>query len=1447
MDNPNAEWNLDTVLPYTNAHVKTAKGGKVEVIARWDSCCVGLDGQISWNLAKRLENEGAATINNKTQMIKYGNNQETKTAGVCRVNVEVTDGRNEASFTLNLHILKDHPDNVIIGWATIDRCRIKLSEDPDAILIPTAHGTLKVPKLTVAQWRTKQKVIDFTARVNAMIEPEYQNAGSVEQLFPNIFEKAREEVVEDNEQLFEACDPRPVDDDPRPNIERVQFGGTAEQIAEAKKLVEALSKVLCEDLTKAMEESKAPLFRIDLKEGFRERRRTRPLRRRSQEEEKAVADFIAVMVRAGMIKDCNVPQAASLVLVRQKSKIRICVDFRELNEGTIVDQYPQARSDEILGSLHGCKYFSTLDATSGYWQVGIEKASQYLTAFKTKLGTYMWTRLPFGLVNAPAHYNRWMEKVLAGLPVFRYVDDIIIATETWEDHIKVLRQVLERCEEHGVKIKASKCHIGKQEVEILGHTVSKEGIRPTAKKVAAILDMKAPSNAKELKTFMGCVSFYRRYCMNLSATTHGMRQLLKKGAKYDWTAETQKEFEDTKKLLTSKEIMLAHPDPNKPFYIHVDASRRGIGACLMQEVEGPEGMKTLKVIEYFSQSLKGGEIHYGITDLEGLGIVKAVERWHPYVYGGDLTVVTDHKPLLSMKKSSNPRLIRWSLRMAPYAFQLRWKAGEDHVIPDALSRAPIESDEQTDMSLSVVASASSRKVFIDAAESDSNSWRPVTLRKIRVGASCSAGSILDMSDDEEEDEGGESPSSVVEINDDEDEKGNESPESAEDDARVEDAERKVREKRIRAELHTLRLMREAQDLKSPWISMQSEDVSLQKLKGLTTVRGLLQKNGKVVVPIQMRNVLLHLAHGDGHSGLGATSRLLEGFYWPRKKWSIVEWIRGCKCQQAKMQRRPDGTRKLHDGYRAFEAIVIDYLVDTLDNALSTGTRYILCIVDRATGYCRLGLTKDRSAAETARTIRDRWIKDFGCPRVIMSDNEKAVSSGLTKYLTRVVWMSKLIFFAPYQKTGGGMVERAIQNAETKTRSSIVTGDIEDGRHIKDWIRDIEWACNTTEGKHGSSAFERVYGVRPRTPFSMAIPISLNLSENERRKWQGTLRNRTEANRVRAALANNRKPKGSKFQRKVTDFEKGQIIWVAKEGTGVSSLDADRWQPGEFLKIRKGQRSARVIIGKKTYTRRLEAIRERFPADNKVPTDEEIGELLNLNNDEPDAAIPEVEGKQPESFVDESQHDEEQEGLQMPDVEEIDGQDMDDEVSVPPTQMRDDFVPETQPNEEGKDDAPSEQVEESDMTAQLPRTSSRKRQRSGQKSDPKSKKRKKRKKSKDLPMTQNEVVAVQDRNNGQAYLSLRNKKNGKFIMLKRCRKKRKAEYHISWWKENPKGGAPTEKTQKTSPGVDWNAWECSPEQMKILENFGTVMAQDHRIPPEYDDRYLKLVEEKSKEA
>lgn len=1236
--------------------------------------------------------------------------------------------------------------------------------------------------------------------------------------------------------LFEECDPRPTEHQAKgmKDVERMKFGGTTREQKEAKALVNAFGSVLCEDLTKAARvESKAPLFRIDLKEGFRERRtRSRPLRRRSAEEDQAIKDFVDTMVNAGMIEKCTVPQAASLVLVRQKSKIRICVDFRELNSGTIVDQYPQACADEILSSFHGAKYFSTLDATSGYWQVGIEEASRSLTAFKTKYGTYMWNRLPFGLINAPAHYNRWMEQVLEGLPVFRYVDDIIIATKTWNEHMELLEQVLIRCKDHGVKLKPSKCHIGKQEVEVLGHVVNEDGIRPVREKVSAILDMPAPRTAKELKTFMGCVSFYRRYCSNLASITSRMRALLKKGVKYVWTSELQKEFEATKKLLTSEEIMLAHPDSTKPFYIHVDASKKGIGACLMQETgmsnddeqDATKGEKNLRVVEYFSVSLKDGEKNYGITELEGLGIVKAVEKWHPYIYGGELIVVTDHKPLLAMNRSNNARLVRWSLRMAPYAFQLRWKAGETHGAPDALSRAIAPTGGVVSSSLSVTVNKTDRKVTDDMREA-----YVVAMKIAPISPRRHINAIRSIEEDDEENSSVENAASNTDS----------TQEEEEDDGDLDE-----REKAMEDEIRRMRIIRETSSVKRSWKKMQEEDAQCRQMKGTVIKNGLLVRKEKIVVPTCARRIVLHLAHGNGHEGVNATQRNLKGFYWPKMKESIRRWIKGCKCAHAKMTRRPDGLTKIFDGYRALQAIVVDYMVDTVQHSRNTkNARYVLMMVDRATGYCRMGLTKSRSAADTAMAIKTRWIQDFGCPEIIMSDNERAMTSELTSYLCRAAWMSKLIFFAPYQKTGGGMVERAIQNAETKIRSSIAAGDIaEDGANMESWIKDIEWNVNTCEKRDGSSAFERLYGTPPRTPLRMAIPISINMTEAERKRWQTSLRARVEDNRVREAMRMlKRKQRRSKASLK---FKKGMKIWVRQEGTGISAINPQRWQRGIFLRYRDGERSAIVSIEgrQQQMTRRLESIRRRHHQNNVVPNDDEIEAILiDGNNQRVEETDPEEDASQKTGVASQEEEEDNEVELSPDDEKEVkgtrveesdqDNQNYEMESSESELNM---VIPATQPASKADDDAQE--------TLWSRRKRKQRRSKEGS-----SKRKQKQVKTAQLPLTQKEVVVVQDRSNNSSYLSLLNEANGKFIILKRTRGKNKRAYHPVWWKNNPNNGRTMQRAQMKHPGDDWHLWECSQEMMEEKARFGAVLGEDYRLPPEFDNKYLQIAGIKQRQA
>ena len=174
--------------------------------------------------------------------------------------------------------------------------------------------------------------------------------------------------------------------------------------------------------------------------------------------------------------------------------------------------------------------------------------------------------------------------------------------------------------------------------------------------------------------------------------------------------------------------------------------------------------------------------------------------------------------------------------------------------------------------------------------------------------------------------------------------------------------------------------------------------------------GLLYKNDKVIVPEQMRRIVLYLAHGEGlsHEGETATAKKLKGLYWPGKKEDIKRWVQTCKCAGAKLQRRPDGVNKIFDSYRALQCLVVDYMVDTIKHSREAKSeRYTLVMVDRATGFCRMAMTKTRTAAATAQAINEHWIADFGCPEEIQSDNEGAMKSELTKYLCRARWMAKL--------------------------------------------------------------------------------------------------------------------------------------------------------------------------------------------------------------------------------------------------------------------------------------------------------------------------------------------------------------------------------------------------------------------------------------------------------
>ena len=258
---------------------------------------------------------------------------------------------------------------------------------------------------------------------------------------------------------------------------------------------------------------------------------------------KQTEELIDKMLQEGVIKSSNSPWASPVVLVAKKDgSTRFCVDYRRLNSITKLDTFPLPRVDDSLDLLAKTAYFTTLDLASGYWQVGIDSESQPKTAFCSHSGLYEFTVMPFGLCNAPATFQRLMETVFSGLArdkCFIYLDDVLVVGRTFEEHLSNLREVLTRLREAGLKLKPGKCHLAKFQVTYLGYVVSRQGITADPAKVAAVREFPTPKSVKELRSFLGLASYYRRFIPGFSKLAGPLFALTHKDIEFIWSTECE--------------------------------------------------------------------------------------------------------------------------------------------------------------------------------------------------------------------------------------------------------------------------------------------------------------------------------------------------------------------------------------------------------------------------------------------------------------------------------------------------------------------------------------------------------------------------------------------------------------------------------------------------------------------------------------------------------------------------------------------------------------------------------------------------------------------------------------------------------------------------------------------------------------------------------------------
>ncbi|GJW55213.1 putative reverse transcriptase domain-containing protein [Tanacetum coccineum] len=399
-------------------------------------------------------------------------------------------------------------------------------------------------------------------------------------------------------------------------------------------------------------------------------------------EMKELSEQLKELSDKGFIRPSSSPWGAPVLFVKKKDgSFRMCIDYRELNKLTVKNRYPLPRIDDLFDQLQGSSVYSKIDLRSGYHQLRVREEDIPKTAFRTRYGHYEFQVMPFGLTNAPAVFMDLMNRVCKPYLdkfVIVFIDDILIYSKSKQEHEEHLKIILELLKKEELYAKFSKCEFWIPKVQFLGHVIDNKGIHVDPAKIESVKDWASPKTPTEIRQFLGLAGYYRRFIEGFSKIAKPMTKLTQKKVKFEWGDKQEAAFQLLKQKLCSAPI-LALPEGSEDFIAYCDASKKGLGAVLMQRE---------KVISYASRQLKIHEKNYTTHDLELGAVVFALKIWRHYLYGTKCTVFTDHKSLQHIldQKELNMRQRRWLELLSDYDCDIRYHPGKANVVADALSR-----------------------------------------------------------------------------------------------------------------------------------------------------------------------------------------------------------------------------------------------------------------------------------------------------------------------------------------------------------------------------------------------------------------------------------------------------------------------------------------------------------------------------------------------------------------------------------------------------------------------------------------------------------------------------------------------------------------------------------------------------------------------------------------
>ncbi len=401
----------------------------------------------------------------------------------------------------------------------------------------------------------------------------------------------------------------------------------------------------------------------------------------------AMRGEVDYLLKHGLAKPSCSPWSSPCLLVpKSDGTARFCTDYRKVNAVTIPDCFPLPRMEDCIDNLGSARYVSKLDLLKGYWQVPLTSRASDISAFVTPEIFLQYSVMAFGMRNAPATFQRLIDIVFSGVPNCNaYLDDLVVYSVDWSEHISLLRTVFERLANASLTLNLAKCEFGQATIIYLGKEVGQGQVRPVEAKVTAIAEFPSPTTRRELCRFLGMAGYYLSFCKNFSTIVQPLTSLLSPSCRFLWSDECQHAFNSIKTLLCSTPVLMA-PNLAFKFKKEVDASAVGAGAVLLQEDE--DGID--HPVCYFSRKFNKHQLNYSTIEKEALALLMALRYFEAYIGSSNYPVIvfTDHNPLVFLSRlyNQNQRLMRWSLIVQGYNLVIKHKKGVENVIADALSR-----------------------------------------------------------------------------------------------------------------------------------------------------------------------------------------------------------------------------------------------------------------------------------------------------------------------------------------------------------------------------------------------------------------------------------------------------------------------------------------------------------------------------------------------------------------------------------------------------------------------------------------------------------------------------------------------------------------------------------------------------------------------------------------